>query len=406
MKCDIIMPVFNQKEVTQNCIKNIQANTRCPYRLIIVDNGSDEDTKDYLRSLLKHKKERAKKHREAGEVILIENVHNLGPLKVANQGIKVSDAPYICLLNNNVLVTKGWLEEMISAAESDINIGIVNPITVKQYWPKAGRNPRQRRGISPVFLPLEIAKRFQGLSPGNPLDFTRRKQEGGTTSNGANTKKYKWIEIGYAERFCMLIKREVTEKIGLFDEVYEAGPFYNVDYSRRAIASGFLCVRAKTSFVSIREGGVAEDAQDEISKRNKEILYRRWGRPLQIIWVATNLTGERCKKISSLVLELARRGSYIGLFLRGRLPAGSNFPEHASIKIAKLVRFGFLSLSLSSMLSRKKVDIMFIDGLSRESRLLDRRAGIHRVELIYNPDREKVEEMWRKKFQPIVTKPQ
>ena len=91
MKCDIIMPVWDQLEFTKECITSINNNTKYPIRLIIIDNASKRNTKEYLSSL-------------AGEVNfeikLIRNEENLGFVKAVNQGLKESSAPYICILNN------------------------------------------------------------------------------------------------------------------------------------------------------------------------------------------------------------------------------------------------------------------------------------------------------------------
>ena len=55
MGCDIIIPVWDQPDSTKECIDSIIKNTRYPYRLIIIDNGSDLVTRDYLDSLKNNK---------------------------------------------------------------------------------------------------------------------------------------------------------------------------------------------------------------------------------------------------------------------------------------------------------------------------------------------------------------
>ena len=52
MKCDIIIPIWNQLDYTMDCILSIVKNTKYPYRLILVDNASDIETKNYLKSLV------------------------------------------------------------------------------------------------------------------------------------------------------------------------------------------------------------------------------------------------------------------------------------------------------------------------------------------------------------------
>ena len=101
MKCDIIIPVWNQPEATRECIESIVRGTNYPYRLILVDNGSGPETRSYLEELRK---------RPAPEVKLIRNEENLGYIKAVNQGLKASDAPYVCLMNNDTIPGAGWLE--------------------------------------------------------------------------------------------------------------------------------------------------------------------------------------------------------------------------------------------------------------------------------------------------------
>src|SRR3990167_2237474 len=127
-RCDIISPIWNQLERTQRCIESLIRHTDYPYRLILVDNASDEPTRRYLESL---------KHDPRVDVLLIRNEENLGNIKAANQGIRASDATYICILDNDTIVTKGWLSEMIAVSRKESNIGIVNPISNSSGWPPA-----------------------------------------------------------------------------------------------------------------------------------------------------------------------------------------------------------------------------------------------------------------------------
>ena len=75
MKCDIIIPIWNQVESTKECIEYLINNTSFPYSLILVDNGSDRKTKEYLETL----RDRA---------TLIRNEKNEGFVKAINQGLK------------------------------------------------------------------------------------------------------------------------------------------------------------------------------------------------------------------------------------------------------------------------------------------------------------------------------
>ena len=111
--CDIIMPVWNELDTTKECIDSIVKHTHYPYRLVIIDNGSDIPTQDYLREL---------KSRKDINLELIRNEENLGFVKAVNQGIRFSDASYICIMNNDTIATDGWLEEMVSIIVQKIGV--------------------------------------------------------------------------------------------------------------------------------------------------------------------------------------------------------------------------------------------------------------------------------------------
>ena len=54
---DIIIPVWNQLELTKKCLNSISENTKIPFHLIIIDNGSDDETREYLRKIYKYQPE-------------------------------------------------------------------------------------------------------------------------------------------------------------------------------------------------------------------------------------------------------------------------------------------------------------------------------------------------------------
>ena len=106
--CDIIIPVWNQPDITKNCLEAIKDNTGYPYKLILIDNGSDNETRLYLDGL-------ARNHHP--EVRVIRNEQNLGFVKAVNQGLRTSSTPYICIMNNDTLPAPGWLEGLVEFAE-------------------------------------------------------------------------------------------------------------------------------------------------------------------------------------------------------------------------------------------------------------------------------------------------
>ncbi len=115
----IVMLTFNVLEYTKRCVDSLRQHTNYPHEVIFVDNGSTDETRDYLRSVV----EANPNYR------LIENDTNAGFSAGNNQGVRAASGEHVLLLNNDVLVGDGWLDSMVNALERDECIGMVGPIT-------------------------------------------------------------------------------------------------------------------------------------------------------------------------------------------------------------------------------------------------------------------------------------
>ncbi len=90
--CDVIVLTWNGKDLIEGFIKSFLRNTCTSTRLIIIDNASSDGTSEYLASL---------KDTEKCSFKIILNNENKGFVGGMNQGIAVSDAPYVCLANKD-----------------------------------------------------------------------------------------------------------------------------------------------------------------------------------------------------------------------------------------------------------------------------------------------------------------
>ncbi len=280
MTCDIVIPVYNQLEYTKPCLASIKKHTHYPYRIIIVDDASNKETQEYLDDLDKKQ-----------EIVLIRNESNLGWLKSANKGMRYAKAEYICLMNNDTLATDSWLKEMININEKEKDIGLINP-----SWEKPNRRPLDDYAAS--------IKRFRG----------------------------QYIEMDWARGFCILIKRELVDKIGYFDEVYSPGYFDDHDFSVRAIKTGFRCVRAKASFVwhyrnVTFQQTLKKDSFNQIFERNRKIFYQKWGKPLRVVFIMHNLGQRIQENLYRLFIDLARDQNRIYILTKEK----AIFPLHINI---------------------------------------------------------------------------
>ncbi len=313
IKCDIIIPVWNERDLTKICIESIGKNTTLPYRIIIVDNASAIETASYLRELSEKNK---------NTIRLIRNEENAGFPKAVNQGIALSGVPYVCILNNDTEVYKGWLEEMIKIAESDADTGLVNPSS----------NTLGQPG------PLE--------------DFSG-----------------KCMEMSSCIGFCMLIKKEVIEKIGKLDEIYSPGNFEDTDFSRRAQKAGYKCVMAKGAYVyhAQNTGFKKRRDWDEIFKRNLEIFNKRWGRIQRVVYVITGDKENKYDTIKDSVKDFLKAGHFVHIFFKRGIPE-SEIQQHISLRTFKIK--STLTILWRILLRKKKfnrivTDSIFLAGIFR-----------------------------------------
>ena len=343
MSCDIIIPVWNQPQLTRHCIEYIVRNTRYPYHLIIIDNGSDKETADYLKELNKDNKLK---------VSLIRNETNSGFVKAVNQGLRVSHADYTCLLNNDVLVGDGWLAEMISVADSDKRIGIVNPDSDEMSSESADELLKYR-------------------------------------SEGLKSCRGQFIEIMGAVGFCMLIKREVISKIGLLDEIFGLGGYDDMDYARRVWQVGYKCVKAKGAYVIHRVhssfDSLGKKKKKQIGRQTRALFWKKWGMIPRVAFIVTKSLNNELfyNEVCNRSHNLARDWNIVHFFLK---ESAVYFQvQHQSIRLIKYPDRFFLLHCLREIVKPKKKRLrfrrIFVDNL-KFFQFLRLFYFIHRAKLV------------------------
>ena len=106
----IIIPSCNPLESTRQCIAALMRYTRRPWELIVVNDGSSDETSAYLESV---------RDAVSVPVTVITNVTSRGIAAAINQGLKAARGEYLVLLNNDVVVTDGWLGQLIALANAN-----------------------------------------------------------------------------------------------------------------------------------------------------------------------------------------------------------------------------------------------------------------------------------------------
>lgn len=336
-KCDIIIPVWNQLEYTKECVASIVAHTgeECS-SIIFVDNASKKETKEYLASL---------ENALPIPAVVIRNETNLGFVKAANQGIEWSRSPCLCVLNNDTVVTAGWLKSMLEVLASADDIGIVNPSSNN-----LGQRPAKGQSVE---------------------DYA------GTLR--ADEDLYQ--ELGACIGFCMLIKREVLDKTGVFDEVYGMGNFEDTDLCRKAVKAGYRCVRACRAYVYHRENAsfrLLPNFSDDFA-RNREIFEFRWGKPQRVAYILDRLDRPLCMRVSAEALDLARHGDRVWFFSKKAFDP----PAHAGIMSVPLPEERFYLRAVFGILKKKKKFSEIFVGDERLGKILEILSFLHRAKISY-----------------------
>lgn len=224
-KISIIILNWNGWQDTLECLESLAKITYPNYKIIVVDNGSIDE------SLKKLKVKSEKLKAEGKDLKIIENKENLGFAGGNNVGIKQAiknGADYVLLLNNDTIVDPFFLDKLVKAGEKDRNIGIVGSKIFfysdpNRVWFAGGKiNWLKTKGS------------HLGLNEKENTD----KQDSGQAA--------KILPMDYITGCAMLIKKETIEKIGGLSEDYFLY-YEDADYCLRAQKAGWQCVLAPKS---------------------------------------------------------------------------------------------------------------------------------------------------------------
>jgi GT2 family glycosyltransferase/tetratricopeptide (TPR) repeat protein len=209
----IIILCCNQLEYTRLCLESLLRHTRPPYELILVDNASTDDTPAYLAEV--------RGRPGPARVEVIRNEANVGFPAGCNQGLERAQGRYVVFLNNDTVLTPGWLEGLIGVSLQD--------------WPSVGMAGPVSNGAMDA---QDIRTDYAGLEHLDDFAARRRQAFAGRT-----------LAVRRLTGFCLLVRREVLERVGGFDERFGMGFFEDDDLCVRAREAGFRLLVALDVFV-------------------------------------------------------------------------------------------------------------------------------------------------------------
>ena len=240
----IVVLTYNQLEdCTKPCIESIYKYTGInEFELIVVDNNSHDGTPEYLKSIEPNHQ----------NMTIILNDINKGYSAGNNDGINASKGEFVILLNNDTLVSEGWLEKIMKPFTKDQSIGMVGPIS-------------------------------------NSVGNEQKVNINDLNEKNYNKKILKYISenkdvITYTKRlgfFCVAIKKELIDKVGLLDEKFGIGMFEDDDYCVRAIKENYKLAVTDGCFIyhkgSVSFKKLSTDTYHDIFVKNKGYFLEKHG---------------------------------------------------------------------------------------------------------------------------------
>jgi len=236
VECSIIIPVHNGLDFTEVCIDSLlKDKSKTDFEVIVVDNGSTDDTSIYLASL-------------DDQIKTISLGSNLGFSMANNLGAKQAAGRYLVLLNNDTIPEQGWLDALVTTADSDAKIGIVG---AKLLYPDD--RLIQHAGVV-LTEDLKLMHIYENFPEDHPAVNKRR-------------------DFRIVTAACMLVRRDVYLGMGGLDERFING-FEDVDFCLRAGESGYRIVYEPKAIVLHHAGRTVGRRQFE--DQNAMLLTKLW----------------------------------------------------------------------------------------------------------------------------------
>lgn len=229
---DILIPIHNALDEVIACVDSVLKYSEGEnYRLFLLDDNSDQPTKDYLDSM----------SHPSVEVVHLEKQ---GYLKTINYGLLKYRTKYKVCLNSDIVVTPLWLAKLRSCVESRPSIGLVSPLT--------------NNGIG---LSVKLPEGFNYIEISEII-------------NARSLRLYP--DACTVLGFCMLIKQEVIDLIGGFDSYFDPGYYEECDYQYQAFEKGFASAICDDLYVYHKGQASFKTQKAQLLAANRGKFHERW----------------------------------------------------------------------------------------------------------------------------------
>jgi len=242
-RVSVIILCFNNLHLTRECLNSVLEKSDYPdLEIILVDNASTDGTPQYILEM-------ALKHPEIRPIL---NSENIGFAAGNNVGLSAATGDYLVLLNNDTVVTEGWVMTLVRHFQSRPGLGLLGPVTNN-----IGNEARIKTDYDKI-----------DQMPSAVLGYT--------LSNMGRV-----YPMSNAAFFCAMMPRSTYEQCGPISEDYGRGFFEDDDYCRKVEAAGLQIGCAEDVFVhhhlSATFNQIDDRARRVLFERNRAIYERKWG---------------------------------------------------------------------------------------------------------------------------------
>src|SRR5262245_28382565 len=262
----IVVVTYNGLALSKLCLESVIRNTDYPnYEIIVVDNRSEDGTPAYLQQLA----------RQYRHVKIILNSDNRGFPRAVNQGIEASAGERLVILNNDTIVSRGWLGRLLRHLDNP-EIGLVGPVT-----------------------------NFAGNEAKIPVEYRTLGEMEAFADEWMRTHDRQVADIHMLAMFCLAMRRETWNLIGPLDEQFGLGMFEDDDYCMRAKSAALRVVCAADVFIhhfgqAAFKKLIDNGEYEKIFNENR----RRYESKGNVTWIAHKNAPLRFEPIVNRVAEL------------------------------------------------------------------------------------------------------
>ena len=252
---DIAIPIYNNAPVLDDCLTALLPTLSPGDQVWLLDDAStDSDISLVIHRFM----------RQWSATTIIRNRINQGFVGTANIAFAQTSHDLV-LLNSDTRVCSGWLEFLQDAMQSNPRAGIVCPVSDNASLLSVVPNGD-----------TQTVKRVSEISAGSPM-------------------------LPTAVGFCMLIRRELIEEVGVFDLAYAPGYGEENDWSMRALKLGFdIVVADRACVLHHGRGSFKSNESKSLQASHQQILDHRWPEYRQLVqtWWRDNPLREKTERLA------------------------------------------------------------------------------------------------------------